>query len=30
MNMAKKICIFSSHYFPYLGGVENYTYNLAK
>jgi len=26
----KKICIFSSHYFPYLGGVENYTYNLAK
>jgi len=30
MNMAKKICIFSSHYFPYLGGVESYTYNLAK
>jgi len=28
--MAKKICIFSSHYFPYLGGVESYTYNLAK
>ena len=26
----KKICIFASHYFPYLGGVENYTYNLAK
>lgn len=28
--MSKNICIFSSHYFPYLGGVENYTYNLAK
>lgn len=28
--MSKTICIFSSHYFPYLGGVENYTYNLAK
>lgn len=28
--MAKKICIFSAHYFPYLGGVESYTYNLAK
>lgn len=28
--MAKKICIFSAHYFPYLGGVERYTYHLAK
>lgn len=28
--MAKKICIFSSHYFPYLGGVESYTRNLAN
>ena len=28
--MSKNICIFASHYFPYLGGVENYTYNLAK
>ena len=28
--MSKNICIFSSHYFPYLGGVENYNYNLAK
>lgn len=24
------ICIFSSHYFPYLGGVENYTGHLAQ
>ena len=23
-------CIFSAHYFPHLGGVERYTYNLAK
>ena len=30
MSMSKNICIFSSHYFPYLGGVENYTYNLAR
>ncbi len=28
--MARKICIFCSHYFPYLGGVERYTYHLAK
>ena len=28
--MAKKICIFCSHYYPYLGGVENYTGHLAK
>ena len=25
-----KFCIFSANYFPYLGGVERYTYNLAK
>ncbi len=25
-----KICIFASHYLPYLGGIERYTYNLAK
>ncbi len=29
--MAKKIyCIFSAQYLPHLGGVERYTYNLAK
>lgn len=29
--MSKNIyCIFSAHYFPHLGGVERYTYNLAK
>ena len=28
--MARKICIFCSHYFPYLGGVERYTYHLAR
>lgn len=27
--MAKNICIFCSHYFPYLGGVERYTGHLA-
>ena len=26
----KRICIFSAQYFPHLGGVENYTYHLAK
>ena len=26
----KKYCIFSAQYFPHLGGVERYTYNLAK
>ena len=25
-----KICIFSSQYLPHMGGVERYTYNLAK
>lgn len=24
------MCIFASHYLPYLGGVERYVYNLAK
>lgn len=28
--MGKKYCIFSAQYFPHLGGVERYTYNLAK
>lgn len=26
----RKICIFASHYLPYLGGIERYTCNLAK
>lgn len=26
----KKICIFSAQYLPHMGGVERYTYNLAK
>lgn len=25
-----KICIFSAQYLPHMGGVENYTYNLAR
>ena len=25
-----KICIFSAQYFPNVGGVERYTYNLAR
>ncbi len=25
-----RICIFASHYFPYLGGIERYTYNLSR
>lgn len=28
--MKKKYCIFAAQYFPHLGGVERYTYNLAK
>ena len=28
--MNKKYCIFAAQYFPHLGGVERYTYNLAK
>lgn len=26
----RRICIFASHYFPYLGGIERYTYNLSR
>ena len=26
----KTICIFSAQYLPHMGGVEQYTYNLAK
>ena len=26
----KKICIFSAQYLPHMGGVERYTYYLAK
>lgn len=26
----RKICIFSAQYLPHMGGVERYTYNLAK
>lgn len=26
----KRYCIFSAQYFPHMGGVERYTYNLAK
>ena len=28
--MNKTYCFFSARYLPYLGGVERYTYNLAK
>lgn len=28
--MSKKYCIFAAQYFPHLGGVERYTYNLSK
>lgn len=28
--MKKNICIFSAQYLPHLGGVERYTYNVAK
>lgn len=30
MNNRKRYCIFAAQYFPHLGGVERYTYNLAK
>ena len=26
----KSYCIFSAQYLPHMGGVENYTYHLAK
>ncbi len=28
--MGKSFCIFSAQYLPHMGGVERYTYNLAK
>lgn len=30
MNKKKRYCIFAAQYFPHLGGVERYTYNLSK
>lgn len=30
MKEIKRICIFSAQYLPHMGGVERYTYNLAK
>jgi len=29
-NTSKTFCIFSAMYLPHIGGVERYTYNLAK
>ena len=29
-KLNKVYCIFSAQYLPHMGGVENYTYNLAK
>ena len=26
----KSVAVFSANYLPHLGGVENYTYHLAK
>lgn len=28
--MSKNYCIFSAQYLPHLGGIERYTYNIAK
>jgi glycosyltransferase involved in cell wall biosynthesis len=28
--MGKSFCVFSAQYLPHMGGVERYTYNLAK
>lgn len=28
--MKKRYCIFAAQYFPHLGGVERYTYNLSR
>lgn len=28
--MKRTYCIFAAHYLPHLGGVERYTYNIAK
>ena len=30
MELKKRYCIFAAQYFPHLGGVERYTYNLAR
>ena len=30
MEIKRRYCIFAAQYFPHLGGVERYTYNLAK
>lgn len=30
MSKKRKYCIFAAQYFPHLGGVERYTYNLSK
>ena len=30
MHEKKRYCIFAAQYFPHLGGVERYTYNLSK
>lgn len=30
MKNKKKYCIFAAQYFPHMGGVERYTYNLSK
>lgn len=30
MQEKKRYCIFSAQYLPHMGGVERYTYNLAK
>ncbi len=30
MGEKKRYCIFAAQYFPHLGGVERYTYNLSK
>ena len=28
--MGKRYCFFSAQYLPHMGGVENYTYNIAQ
>ena len=30
MKDKKRYCIFAAQYFPHLGGVERYTFNLSK
>lgn len=30
MHEKRRYCIFAAQYFPHLGGVERYTYNLSK